>query len=204
MKKLFVMLCLLCLAPFVAHAHTTISSSTPGTDEVVTTPLAEYVVEFAAEIEKQSTMSIESNSGEIKFEDIVVEDKKILGQLNTPLENGEYTLVWKIAAKDGHIITGDIPFTVSLPKEVEEEEPDTASEENAELDTEQDEVQTDEPETLNKEEAQTEQPDLNNESNETEIENETTQENGNTSILIIIFLILLLGAGMLFLFRKKR
>ncbi|TXK90431.1 copper resistance protein CopC [Parageobacillus sp. SY1] len=34
---------------------------------------------------------------------IIVKDNQLIGTFSTPLENGSYTIVWKIVGEDGHL-----------------------------------------------------------------------------------------------------
>src|SRR5688500_8698631 len=113
MKKIISIICILLAFPIIASAHTTISTSTPSEGEVITEPFNELSVEFAGSIEDQSTLKLVREQEEIEIDSILIEEKKMTGSLASPLENGNYTLTWKVASKDGHVLKGDIPFTVN-------------------------------------------------------------------------------------------
>lgn len=51
----------------------------------------------------------------IPVDDIAVEDNILSGTLSTPLENGDYSVNWNIIGADGHLINGEVPFSVEMP-----------------------------------------------------------------------------------------
>lgn len=194
MKKIILLVGVLWMLPFIASAHTTVSNSTPTEGQVITDQLTEVKVEFAGEIEKQSTLILMKNDQDISFDSISVNDKEIIGTVTTPLSNGHYVLTWKIAAKDGHAMTGDIPFSVQIAEseetepEAEEETENNITEETPEIGTEQEEEGT------------IEEPQYEN--GET-----SSNEDSNTpafSTISVIILIVLLSGGIWVIFRKKR
>ncbi|MEC2075234.1 copper resistance CopC family protein [Metabacillus fastidiosus] len=119
-KKIFIILLILLSFPTIVSAHTTVSHSTPAEGEVIRNNLLEVTVNFTEEIEKISTIELLSKNNEIPFKRVTVEDNKLIGQLEKPLENGSYRINWNIIAQDGHPLTGEIPFTVEKEKEKEE------------------------------------------------------------------------------------
>lgn len=197
MKKFVICLVFLfCMIPTISFAHTTITNSTPSTGEVVTSNLSELSVEFAEEIENQSTLLLRNENGEdIPLDTITVSDNKVTGNLRTPLANGVYAITWKIAAKDGHAISGEIPFTVEVIKTNESEE---------EKIEEAEKIQTDQQKS-NDENSNTESS---TEVSELSKSDETENVQNNKASLLptisIIVLVVLLGAGILVLLRKKR
>lgn len=201
MKKfVFFLICLLCMIPTISIAHTTITNSTPSKGEVVTSDLSELSVEFAEEIENQSTLLLTNENGEdIPLDTITVSDNIVTGNLRTPLKNGNYKITWKIAAKDGHAISGEIPFTIeAITKEdLDEENPKETENVQTEQESKDD--------SSNSESSSTEE--LSEDSELTEAnETENVQENKASLLptISVIVLVVLLGAGILILMRKKR
>lgn len=185
MKKIIFIISLFFVFPSIISAHTTISTSTPSEGEVITEKLHELTVEFAGGIENQSTLTLVNEQEEIAFDTISREEKKMTGSLTSPLKNGNYVLTWKVASKDGHILTGDIQFTVDLPEVVDEEK--------AQVET----GQAAEPE----ENIENEKPIIDNE----HLETETVKNNRSLiSTLSVIALVVLLAFGIWILLRKKR
>lgn len=124
-KKIFIILLILLSFPTIVSAHTTVSHSTPAEGEVIRKNLLEVTVNFTEKIEKISTIELLSKNNEIPFKRVIVEDNKLIGQLEKPLENGSYRINWNIIAQDGHPLTGEIPFTVEKEKEEKEEKEET-------------------------------------------------------------------------------
>ncbi|PAD67880.1 hypothetical protein CHH83_16440 [Bacillus sp. 7586-K] len=186
MKKiLFIMICFVLFFPFMASAHTTLESSTPSAGEVVTTELKEITLEFAGEIENKSTFTLKSNNDVVQVDSITVDGKTLTGQIPTPLKNGEYTITWNIAATDGHLLSGEIPFTVNIPNQEESEvqEDPAAETDDAQVNEEQ-------------------SPQVDN---DTDSNNEESNDNRSIiSTVSIIVLVILLAVGIGILIRKKR
>jgi len=199
MKKIMLtILSLLLIFPLAVSAHTTVKTSTPTEGEEITQELTELFIEFAGEIEDQSTMTLTKETEEQSFDTVTVQGSKLIGTFNRPLTNGSYVLSWQIAAKDGHILTGEIPFTVNLPATEEEnttnKESDTLIDEEATFDEESN--QSDKEETTSVEEEQTSpQPETN--------ANDATNNSSFVTIITTILVLLLIG-GVWILFRKKR
>jgi len=193
MKKIILLISVLWMLPLMVSAHTTLSNSTPAEGEVITEEITEVKVEFAGEIEKQSTLVLMQNNEEISFDSITVNEKGLIGTVATPLSNGNYILTWKIAAKDGHAMTGDIPFSVDIPKT--EELPSTNTENSEEKESEN---ETSEKDVEQAEDETIEEP-------QKDVTNSNEQSNNSTfATLSVIVLILLLSGGIWVLFRKKR
>ncbi len=185
MKKiLFIMICFVLFTPFMASAHTTLESSTPSAGDEVKTELKEITLEFASEIENKSTFTLNSNSDVVQVDSITVDGKTLSGQIPTPLKNGEYTITWNIAATDGHLLSGEIPFTVNIPNQ---EEPEV-----------QEEPAADDEAKVNEEQS----PQVDN---DTDSNHEESDDNRSIiSTVSIIVLIILLAVGIGILIRKKR
>ncbi|QGQ46445.1 copper resistance protein CopC [Metabacillus sediminilitoris] len=189
MKKIMMLTWLFLAIPFVTLAHTTVSNSNPNEGEIITEELSELSVEFAGQIENQGSLTLIHDQEEIPLEHISIEEKKISGDVSSPLENGSYTLIWKIASTDGHLMTGDIPFTINKP------EAETGENVQKNTDTTGDtEEKSDQENTVQKEDKQI----------DTKQEGETEKDNSSLiSLISIIVLVILLAAGLWILFRKK-
>ncbi|WP_203247674.1 copper resistance CopC family protein [Sporosarcina beigongshangi] len=110
-------------------AHTGLTSSSPANGEEVAEEVYEIVMEFNSKIESTSTVKV---FNEIKEEIIIgntqVTDNVMTGGFMSPLENGTYTVEWKIIGADGHPIEGTYSFIVNQ----EELEDPSKSEESRE------------------------------------------------------------------------
>ncbi|OAS86762.1 MULTISPECIES: copper resistance CopC family protein [Metabacillus] len=188
MKKFLFIICLILVCPIYASAHTTVSSSNPNEGETITEEIRELKVEFAGAIENQSTLTLVKEQEAIKIDSISVIDQQIIGSLTAPLENGNYLLTWKVASTDGHVLTGDIPFTVDIPDaEIEKE----VQEETEQVDKTK--------ENMEKNDAVVE------EKAEIEAAPETVKDNSSLiSTISVIILVILLAFGIWILLRKKR
>lgn len=193
MKKILFVLSFMLVFPIMTSAHTTVSVSTPSAGQVITEKLREMTVEFAEEIENQGDLTLVNEQEEIEIDAISIGEKKISGTLPSPLENGSYTLTWKVASKDGHLLTGQIPFTVSIPEIVNDDE-----------DAVQDEVgQASETAETNKSNQKT--PVNENTNLENKEKSETVEDNGSLIFTIsVIALVILLVLGIFIILRKKR
>lgn len=109
---------LLTIMPFTVSAHTVLETSNPAEGETVTAPLKQIELTFAEDIEPLSVLEVRNKSGEeIAAGKITVSNNVLNGTLESALPNGEYTVTWTIAGKDGHIIEGEFSFAVNVPVE---------------------------------------------------------------------------------------
>ena len=115
MKKLLLFTLIFMLAFTTnAFAHTHLESSSPENGQVVTEELREIFLTFGEKLERLSTFELSNSDGQsipVENENITIEEQ-MKGTLANPLENGEYTVVWKIVAADGHPIEGEFTFSV--------------------------------------------------------------------------------------------
>lgn len=119
------------LAPFEVDAHTYLSSSVPGEGTVVKNPLQDVTLSFLTGIDAISTMTLVTDNGDtIPFKELNVMKRELKGTLTQPLENGTYTIEWKIVGEDGHPISGKVPFEVQLTEIMENTEPIEKEKEN--------------------------------------------------------------------------
>ena len=118
MLKKFLIISSIFLFSFVnnAFAHTHIESSSPQSGEVLNAELKEITLTFEGKIEKSSTFTLQNAAGEaIPVDNITVAGAVLTGSLFTTLESGEYLINWDIIGADGHLINGEVPFTVGVP-----------------------------------------------------------------------------------------
>ena len=86
-------------------------------------------MEFNTKIETTSTVKVfNENKEEIIVSNTQVNDNMMTGGFMSPLDNGTYTVEWKIIGADGHPIQGTYSFMVSQ----DELEDPVASEETQE------------------------------------------------------------------------
>ncbi len=133
-----------------ASAHSSLTSSSPADGEEVAEDVHEIVLEFNTKIERTSTIKVFNEiEEEIIVSNIQVKDNKMTGAFMSPLDDGTYTVNWKIIGADGHPIPGSYSFVVSQDALVDpvasEETPDsiaTPNEEPVEKTVEKQVVQT--------------------------------------------------------------
>lgn len=193
MKKLMiVMFCVLMIIPSVVSAHTSLSSSNPTEGQVVTENLEQITLDFATTIEELSTMELVKDGKKVAFEEIKVENKQLIGRISGPLDNGSYTILWKIVGEDGHPITGEINFSVQTDENESETSPATPEENQGTQDQ-------------NSQSNQTEQNSV--EQNNASDTVEQADSNSSSTLLVIIAVSLVVIFGivlLLFTGKKKR
>ena len=132
----------------VGYAHTGLTSSSPAEGEEVTEDVEQIVMEFNTKIETTSTVKVfNENEEEMTINDTQVSDSVMTAVFESPLDNGTYTVEWKIIGADGHPTQGTYSFAVSqeviedtaVPEESEEveETPATPVEDSVEKPVEQ-------------------------------------------------------------------
>ncbi|MDQ0973812.1 methionine-rich copper-binding protein CopC [Neobacillus niacini] len=193
MKKLMiVMFCFLMIMPSVVSAHTSLTSSNPAEGQVVTENLEQITLDFASTIEELSTMELVKNGKNVALEEIKVENKQLIGRISNPLDNGTYTILWKIIGEDGHPINGEINFSVQTDQNQSETNPATPEENQDTQDQ-------------NSQSNQTEQNSV--EQNNASDTGEQADKNTSSTVLVIIAVSLVVIFGivlLLFTGKKKR
>ena len=120
MKKLITLIIIVSLlSPGIwAEAHTGLDTSTPKEGDILTEPLQGVMLSFETEIESLSTLKlVHSEETEIPLNNLIVNGNTMKADLNQKLENGNYTIVWKIVGNDGHTIEGKVNFVVQLEQQ---------------------------------------------------------------------------------------
>lgn len=182
MKKILV-LTIACILLFSNNvlAHTGLESSTPAQGTTVTEKLNEITLSFLTKIEKTSTFTLTNSSNEeMKVEGIEVDDNLMTGNVTESLENGAYQINWKIIGADGHPIDGVIDFVLDAPEEVEAVEPTAEPTEKAEQN-----------------ESATEKLD-------TTVEDVQEEEGSNSTVGIIIVLVIILALAAGWMARRNK
>lgn len=110
--------------------HSGLSSSSPANGEVVKGELASISLMFNTTVEKTSIIKIINEDGvEVPIEEIIIKQNEMIGNFVKPLEEGEFTVNWKIIGADGHPIENTFSFSVELSKEIDSEVPIKESQE---------------------------------------------------------------------------
>ena len=166
-----------------AFAHTHLGSSTPAEGEVVTEELREITLNFEGKIEQSSSFELSNTQGEnIPVEEISVNEGIMTGTLANPLENGDYLVKYSIIGADGHLMEGEVSFSVNVPE--------SATSSEASNETKQDTAQ----EVEQNNEQATAEP-----AEEIESDEETSPV---IPVMIIVLLVVVIGA--FFVMRRKK
>ncbi len=103
--------------PVVAPFHTELKSSSPGKDEVLRTAPREIRLTFTARPEVAlSDIKVSSAAGAAVEMGKAARGKDsvtIVAPVQGAMPDGAYVIAWRTAGKDGHVIRGRIPFSVS-------------------------------------------------------------------------------------------
>ncbi|MGB3100280.1 MAG: copper resistance CopC family protein [Psychrobacillus psychrotolerans] len=123
MKKSFILtLFFLFLFSPSALGHSGLSSSIPASGEVVKGELSSITLLFNTTVEKTSTIKVLNEDGvEVPIEEILINQNEMIGKFEKPLEEGEFTVEWKIIGNDGHPIGNTYLFRVELPSRTDSE-----------------------------------------------------------------------------------
>lgn len=104
----------------VGYAHTGLTNSSPTDGEEVTEDVEQLVLEFNTKIETTSTVKVFNESEEeMTINDTQVRDSVMTAVFPSPLDNGTYTVDWKVIGADGHPTQGTYSFEV-IQEEIEE------------------------------------------------------------------------------------
>ncbi|MBY6036467.1 copper resistance protein CopC [Fictibacillus nanhaiensis] len=132
MKKTVLSILLLLMVifqlPSSIVAHSDLESATPAEGETVTNELEAVVLTFSTKIESLSSMKVKNDNEEIPLQ-ISIEDNQMTGKINNPLQNGNYSVEYRIIGADSHVIEGSYTFTVDRPQQAEIEEKEEKKEE---------------------------------------------------------------------------
>ncbi|WP_125776169.1 copper resistance CopC/CopD family protein [Antribacter gilvus] len=104
-----------CATP--AFAHTKLSSSDPADGSTSTGPVATVTLTFTLPVTPiGEAVEIAGPEGTIETEVTQAQDGVlVVATPGTPLADGSYTVVWSVAAQDGHTIEGRLAFAVGEP-----------------------------------------------------------------------------------------
>ena len=121
-----------------AHSH--LEDSTPKNGEIVSEALKSITLSFETDIEPTSSFTLlDEKNVSIPLSAVSINGNQLIANVENELLNGSYTIHWKIIGEDGHLLEGDVPFTVQLPENtvapdsVEPEEADKGTTTETEL-----------------------------------------------------------------------
>ncbi|HEU4830161.1 MAG TPA: copper resistance CopC family protein [Gemmatimonadales bacterium] len=103
--------------PVVAPFHTALKSSSPAKDEVLKAAPHEIRLTYTAQPELAlSDIKVSTTAGAAVEMGKVARGKDsvtIVAPVRGAMPDGAYVITWRTAGKDGHVIRGRIPFSIS-------------------------------------------------------------------------------------------
>jgi methionine-rich copper-binding protein CopC len=101
-------------AAVTLSAHMAYSKSMPAKDATLSESPAHLQVWFTQDPEPAvSQLTLEGPSGEVALGETTVDDEKsLVADLPATLAPGSYTVKWRSAGDDGHVMRGDFAFSV--------------------------------------------------------------------------------------------
>ncbi len=105
----------------LVEAHTLLESSIPADGEIVTKEIDEITLHFATKVETLKNVEVlDVNQKSINIEESILNEDEVLLKFATPLENGEYNVSWGIIGIDGHLVNGNVSFSIQIPQELKD------------------------------------------------------------------------------------
>ena len=99
--------------------HFSLMKSTPAKDEVLTaTPkrLQLWFSEAPAAVVSEIKLKKGNDDVALGKSTVVAGEKTLFADPAKPLANGAYVMTWRAAGDDGHVLTGEVKFTVEVKK----------------------------------------------------------------------------------------
>ncbi len=103
------------LAGTVVFAHLAVKKSLPGKGATLTASPSVVQVWFTQEPEfEKSGLTLTGPQGAVALDPVKAgPEKSLMATVPAKLAAGAYTLEWKTAGDDGHVLTGKVPFSVA-------------------------------------------------------------------------------------------
>jgi methionine-rich copper-binding protein CopC len=97
-----------------AFAHTGLASSEPSAGATLAAPVAEIVLMFSGEVRLTAVVLTDGSDTEKALGAFAKETAaRFVISVEEPLPPGEYTIMWRAVGADTHVVSGEIPFSVS-------------------------------------------------------------------------------------------
>jgi putative copper export protein/methionine-rich copper-binding protein CopC len=121
--RLVVALAALILFPGRAVAHIRVSGSSPAAGSTVRTPVRAIQITFSQRVAPRFTrLALVGPDGvEVQLSNLTADStqREFVAALDRPLTNGSYSVRWRTAGADGHVLSGEYRFVVdAAPAEV--------------------------------------------------------------------------------------
>ncbi len=106
------------LATVVLQAHTKLEKSEPAAGAALKAAPKQVQLWFNEKIDPKVTKIVLTGAaGEIKLEPAhPMGDKSLMTAISGKMADGAYTIGWQTAGDDGHVVKGDVKFTVKTAK----------------------------------------------------------------------------------------
>lgn len=120
------------------QAHSVVVSSDPEDGETVEDAINSVTMTFDTNIEQEEDIYLENSEGDrVDPEDVTIENDTVEVALPEALNAGDYTIFWEVYGADGHLVNGEIEFSVDAEAtdETTSEEPADTENEAAEADS---------------------------------------------------------------------
>jgi methionine-rich copper-binding protein CopC len=115
LHRLFALTVAVALASTVVFAHLAVRKSLPEKGATLTTSPSSVQVWFTQEPEmEKSGLTLTGPQGAVTLGSVTAgPERSLVASVSGKLTAGAYTLTWKTAGDDGHVLTGTIPFSVA-------------------------------------------------------------------------------------------
>jgi len=115
LHRLFAVTVAVALAGTVVFAHLAVRKSLPGKGATMTTSPSSVQVWFTQEPEmEKSGLTLTGPQGAVALGAVKAgPERSLVASVSGKLAAGAYTLEWKTAGDDGHVLTGKTPFSVA-------------------------------------------------------------------------------------------
>lgn len=123
MKRVHFLLAALLVTAAVAvpsAAHFTVSKSTPSNNQKLTASPARVQIWYsqvpAAGVSQVKLLAADKSEVPLGKTVVDKESKSMYADVTSPLKPGAYVVSWRAAGDDGHVLTGEIKFTLTEKK----------------------------------------------------------------------------------------
>ncbi|UJL45748.1 copper resistance protein CopC [Virgibacillus sp. NKC19-16] len=95
------------------HAHSVVVSSDPEEGSTATGEISSISMTFNTDIQEEQDLYLEGENGErIGAQEISIEGDTVSATFADPLKSGDYTVFWEVYGADGHLVNGQLGFSV--------------------------------------------------------------------------------------------
>jgi methionine-rich copper-binding protein CopC len=115
-RRIIVASAFLLLLTAIPQAHTALTKSEPAAGKTVTTAPKQIQLWFNEKIDVAlSKIELTGPSGKVELTAAhVMGDKSLMAGVSGKVGEGIYTIAWQTAGDDGHVVKGNVKFTLKL------------------------------------------------------------------------------------------